>query len=107
MKSAKFQKYEMRASIIKAMAHPTRLLIIDELSNHERCVGEITDMVGADTSTVSKHLLVLKNAGLIEDDKRGQMVYYALSCTCIPKFISCIESVLKERAEKQMACAIG
>jgi ArsR family transcriptional regulator, arsenate/arsenite/antimonite-responsive transcriptional repressor len=105
MKSTMFQKYEARASIIKAMAHPSRLLIIDELSKHERCVGEITAVVGADTSTVSKHLLVLKNAGLVDDEKRGQMVYYTLTCSCIPKFISCIESVLKERAEKQMACA--
>jgi ArsR family transcriptional regulator, arsenate/arsenite/antimonite-responsive transcriptional repressor len=105
MKSTKFQKYEARASVIKAMAHPTRLLIIDELSENERCVGEITAMVGADTSTVSKHLLVLKNAGLIEDEKRGQMVYYSLRCSCIPKFISCIESVVKESAQKHMACA--
>jgi ArsR family transcriptional regulator len=107
MKTARFQKYEVRASIIKAMAHPTRLLIIDELAKHERCVGELTDMVGADTSTVSKHLLVLKNAGLIGDEKRGKMVFYTLSCSCIPKFISCIESVVKERAEKHMVCVIG
>jgi ArsR family transcriptional regulator, arsenate/arsenite/antimonite-responsive transcriptional repressor len=107
MKSATMQKYEARADIIKAMAHPTRLLIIDELGKRERCVGDLTEMVGVDTSTVSKHLLLLKNAGLIEDEKRGQMVYYSLKCSCIPKFISCIESVLKERAEKQMACAIA
>jgi ArsR family transcriptional regulator, arsenate/arsenite/antimonite-responsive transcriptional repressor len=88
------------------MAHPTRLLIIDELSKHERCVGELTNMVGADTSTVSKHLLVLKNAGLIGAEKRNKMVYYTLKCSCIPKFISCIESVLKERTEKQIACTV-
>jgi ArsR family transcriptional regulator, arsenate/arsenite/antimonite-responsive transcriptional repressor len=107
MKNAKFQKYEMRASIIKAMAHPTRLLIIDELSKRERCVGEITNMVGADTSTVSKHLLVLKNAGLITDEKRSKMVYYSLSCSCIPRFISCIESVIKEREQNQIFCTIN
>jgi ArsR family transcriptional regulator len=107
MKSTKFQNYEARASVIKAMAHPTRLLIIDELSKHERCVGEITAMVGADTSTVSKHLLVLKNAGLIEDEKRGQMVYYTLTCSCITKFFSCIETVLQDRAKKHMACTIN
>jgi ArsR family transcriptional regulator len=107
MKSMLLQKYEARAEVIKAMAHPTRLLIIEELEKNERCVGELTDMVGADTSTVSKHLLVLKNAGLIEDEKRGQMVYYSLKCSCIPNFLSCLESVLKERVEKQMACVTG
>ena len=107
MKSANRQNYEARAEIIKAMAHPTRLLIIEELEKNERCVGELTDMVGADTSTVSKHLLVLKNAGLIEDEKRGQMVYYSLKCSCIPRFLSCLESVLKERVKNQMACVTG
>ena len=107
MKRTIFKKYEARASVLKAMAHPTRLLIIDELSKQEHCVGELTEMVGADKSTVSKHLLVLKNAGLIEDEKRGQMVYYTLTCSCITKFFSCIETVLQDRAKKNMACAIS
>ena len=51
--------YEAQATIIKAMAHPTRLMIIEELSKQEHCVCELTEMVGADTSTVSKHLSVL------------------------------------------------
>jgi len=55
-------KYEARAAIMKAMGHPTRLFIVDELSHNERCVCELTDMVGADVSTVSKHLSVLKNS---------------------------------------------
>ena len=64
-------KYEARAQIMKAMAHPSRLFIIDELSKGERCVCELTELIGADTSTVSKHLSLLKNAGLVETDKRG------------------------------------
>ena len=95
-----FVKYEARATIIKAMAHPSRLLIIDALAKREHCVCEFTDMIGADTSTVSKHLTVLKHAGIIEDDKRGQMVFYKLTCPCILKFLSCIESVVKDRAKK-------
>ncbi|MFP4164621.1 MAG: ArsR/SmtB family transcription factor [Chitinispirillaceae bacterium] len=95
-------KYEARAAIIKAMAHPSRLLIIDELSRGERCVCELTQMVGADTSTVSKHLSVLKNAGIVEDEKRGLSVYYTLKTPCILNFIGCIESVVHERARKQL-----
>jgi ArsR family transcriptional regulator len=107
MGQAMVRKYQARASVIKAMAHPTRLLVIDELSKQERCVGEITAMVGADISTISKHLLVLKNAGLIEDHKRGQMVFYKLTCPCITRFFSCIETVLQDRAKKHMACAMA
>ena len=74
MKSGKTQ-HEARAKIIKAMAHPSRLFIIEELSKHECCVNELTEMIGADTSTVSKHLSVLKNAGLVTDEKRGKFYF--------------------------------
>jgi len=77
------------------MAHPTRLYIVDQLAKGERCVCELTEMVGADTSTVSKHLTILKNAGIIADDKRGLMVFYRLKVPCVLNFFSCIEGVLK------------
>lgn len=68
-----------RARIIRALAHPSRLLILDELlSNGERCVCELTRLVGADISTVSRHLAVLRTAGLLVDEKRGLKVYYRL-----------------------------
>jgi ArsR family transcriptional regulator len=93
--------FEARAEIVKAMAHPTRLFVVDVLSRGEKCVCELTDMVGADMSTVSKHLAVLKNAGLIRDSKRGQQVYYSLKCPCILNFFKCVETVLKVNAREQ------
>ncbi|MEA1981892.1 MAG: metalloregulator ArsR/SmtB family transcription factor [candidate division Zixibacteria bacterium] len=87
-------KYQARAEIIKAMAHPTRLLFIDELSKGERCVCELRDMIGADMSTVSKHLSVLKNAGIVESDKRGLQVFYSLKVPCILNFFGCVEDVM-------------
>ena len=95
-------KYELRARIIKAMAHPTRLYIVDALSRKERCVCELTDMVGADISTVSKHLSILKNAGIITDEKRGAMVYYSLRVPCVLNFFSCVESVIKSNMKEQL-----
>lgn len=96
-------KYEARAAIMKAMAHPTRLFIVDELSRNERCVCELTDMVGVDVSTVSKHLSVLKAAGIVDDEKRGLQVWYSLKMPCVLKFFGCIESVLESNVRKQMA----
>lgn len=96
-------KFEMRAAVIKAMAHPTRLFIVDELSRQEHCVCELTEMIGADTSTVSKHLTVLKNAGIIKDEKRGTMVYYQLRCRCVLTFIECVEQVIQQNAREHMA----
>ena len=88
-------KLTARARIIKAMAHPSRLFIVEQLADKERTVGDLTGMIGADMSTVSKHLSVLKNIGIVEDDKRGAQVYYRLTCPCILKFLACAEAVIK------------
>jgi len=96
-------RLEARAEIIKAMAHPTRLFIIEELTRNERCVNELTEKIGADVSTVSKHLSVLKTAGIVRDEKRGAQVYYSLKVPCILNFFGCVESVLKTSAEERSA----
>lgn len=88
------RQFEERANVVKAMAHPSRLMMIDELSRGERCVCDLRDLVGADISTVSKHLAVLKKVGIVEDEKRGKNVYYRLRVPCVLNFFHCIESVL-------------
>lgn len=101
-------KYEARARIIKAMAHPTRLFLVDELAKHgQRCVCELTELVGADMSTVSKHLAVLKNAGIVDDDKRGLQVYYRLRVQCVLSFFECVESVMKCNVRNQRRLLAG
>ena len=97
--------YEARARIIKAMSHPTRLFMVDELSRGERCVCELTEMVGDDISTISKHLSILKSAGIVADEKRGTQVFYSLRVPCVLNFFSCVESVLKRNAKEQAALA--
>ena len=94
-------RYEAKARIIKAISHPTRLFIVDELSKGEHCVCELTEMVGDDISTVSKHLSVLKNAGIVSDEKRGTQVFYSLQVPCVVNFFSCVESVLKTKGKEQ------
>jgi ArsR family transcriptional regulator len=89
-----------KAKILKAMAHPSRLLIVDELAKKERCVCDLTEMVGADMSTVSKHLAVLKHAGIVEDEKRGAMVYYRLRAKCLQSLFACVDSVLQSKAQE-------
>jgi len=96
-------RFAARAKVMKAMAHPTRLFIVDELSRGERCVCELTEMIGADTSTVSKHLALLRAVGIVQDEKRGSQVFYTLRLSCVLNFLGCVESVLKENAENQLA----
>jgi DNA-binding transcriptional ArsR family regulator len=88
-------EYKAKARIIKALAHPTRLFIVDELSRGERCVCELTDMIGVEMPTVSRHLSQLRSAGLLEDEKRGAQVFYRLRVACVLNFFKCIEAVQK------------
>jgi ArsR family transcriptional regulator len=93
--------YEFRAAIAKALAHPSRLLILDTLQQEERCVCELTELVGADQSTVSKHLAILKSAGLVAHRKEASMSYYRLTCPCLDAFFGCMESVMKQNIKAQ------
>ena len=88
------EHYETRATILKALAHPSRLMIVDELSRGERCVCDLTELVGHDMSTVSKHLNLLKKSGLVEDEKRGKQVYYRLKVPCVLNFFHCVDAVI-------------
>jgi len=106
MKKKQNHYYELRANVAKAMGHPSRLMILDALQEKEMCVCELTELVGADQSTVSKHLSILKQVGLVEDRKEGAMIFYRPRVTCLEGFWQCIESVLKENLKAQSA-AIG
>jgi DNA-binding transcriptional ArsR family regulator len=101
MKVKDLDHYEARARVAKAMAHPSRLLILDALSQEEVCVCDLTDLVGSDQSTVSKHLSVLRGAGLVDLRKEGTMAFYRLKAPCLEGFWRCIETVLSRNLEEQ------
>ena len=107
MNATRKAQYLARARIIKALAHPSRLMIVDELAAQPRCVSDLRKAVGADLSTVSKHLSVLKHAGIVQDDKRGLQVFYHLRCPCVVSFFTCAESVLKTTARDHLKALKG
>ncbi len=83
-----------RAGVLKALAHPTRLWLVEQLEHQERCVCELTDGVDADISTVSKHLSQLKKAGIVTSRREGKQIYYRLETPCLLSMLSCIETAL-------------
>jgi ArsR family transcriptional regulator len=95
------QQYEARARIAKALAHPTRLLLLDALLERPLCVSEMTEMAGADQSTISKHLAILKDAGFLAVEKKRAMSIYSILCPCLDQFFDCIETVLKQNVRTQ------
>jgi ArsR family transcriptional regulator len=92
--------FKAQAQIFKALAHPGRLLMLDELSRGERCVCELAQLVGSEMPTVSRHLSLLKSAGIVDDEKRGAQVFYRLVTPCVMNFFQCVASV-RERSKKQ------
>jgi len=86
-----------RATVIKALAHPSRLAIAEALEAGERCVCDLTALIGADMSTVSKHLTVMRDAGLLDAEKRGLKVFYRLRCACLMSFLDCVDDLVPEK----------
>jgi ArsR family transcriptional regulator len=89
---------------MKAMAHPVRLTVIEFLKNRESSFSEIFDLFQLDKSTVSKHLLVLKEAGIVSSRKHGSDMIYKLDVPCVTDFFSCVTAVIKSNVKKQQKC---
>lgn len=89
--------YKQQARLLKALANETRLRIIDRLNKGECHVGELVRLIGADQSTVSKHLAVLRGIGVVDDERRGNTVFYRLLTPCVVNFFSCATEVIRER----------
>jgi DNA-binding transcriptional ArsR family regulator len=100
--SKDYKLAELKAEVLKAMAHPTRLYMLEVLAKGERCVCELNELVEADHSTISKHLAILKQSGLVSDRKDGLKVYYKLEAPCVLGFMQCITNVISSRARKRL-----
>jgi DNA-binding transcriptional ArsR family regulator len=91
--------YERQAEVLKALAHPLRIAILDFLKDGEQCVCDIAKFVGSERSNVSKHLSVLVSCGVLECRKEGLKVIYSLKAKCIMDFFKCITACVKQRAK--------
>ena len=85
-----------QVTLLKAMGHPSRLWILQTLRKGERCVGDLQAGLEQDISTVSRHLLVLRNAGLVRIEKRGLYVYYQLRCSSLDPFFHALSELHAE-----------
>ncbi|MCL1048637.1 metalloregulator ArsR/SmtB family transcription factor [Shewanella abyssi] len=103
MTAQELLRLNARAAVLKAMAHPTRLWLLEQLQQQEHCVCGLTDGVNADISTVSKHLSVLKQAGIVSSRRDGKQIFYRLETPCLLKMFACVEAVLEKNAKAQAA----
>ncbi len=94
MNSQQRKRCEAQARVIKALAHPTRVFLVEKLASGPCCVCELAEAADGDLSTISKHLSVLKAAGILLDERRGTQVFYSLRVPCILNFFQCVGAVL-------------
>lgn len=92
--------YERKAEIIKAVAHPLRVAVVDFLKDGEKCVCDIADHLGSERSNVSRHLAVMLKAGVLRCRKEGLMVFYGLRTPCILNFLNCATQALKHNVNE-------
>ena len=90
--------FRQQARLLRALANESRLMIVDRLNHGECSVGELTEMIGSDVSTVSKHLALLRAHGIVTDRREGNVVYYRLLTPCVCNFFACATQVLKEKS---------
>jgi ArsR family transcriptional regulator len=90
----------LKADIVKALAHPARIAIVETLASGEQCVCSVAAMVGMEISTASRHLSVLRNAGVLEARKEGLKVFYRVRVPCVVHFLDCIEAVVHANLER-------
>ena len=89
--------------IFKALGNPGRLTLVRTLMDGERCVCDLVHAVGLGWSTTSKHLDILREAGVVSSDKRGQKIFYRLELGCVSHFIDCLDKARLGRPSKRSA----
>lgn len=99
MKISILKSYSREAQVFKVLSHPTRLFIVHELGKKDTCVCKLTEMVGDDISTISKHLSVLRNAGVVDSIRKGNQVIYRLKLRCALKLAACADFSKKRNSK--------
>ena len=97
------QTYEYQARVIKALAHPVRLRILDILHQEEECVCHLTAVLDTQQPYVSKQLAILREAGLVSDRRDGLIVYYRLQSERVMEVVAALRAVSAASSEVGIA----
>lgn len=89
--------HELHAKICAGLADPNRILILYALSDSPRHVNELAELIEAPQPTVSRHLAVLRDRGLVESVREGQSVTYSLADRRIIEALDLMRGVLADR----------
>jgi len=91
---------ERKANILKALAHPVRIGVFEALAEGEKTVGELVEMLGEKDANGSRHLAVMRAAGLVSTRKEGLNVFYSIKLPCLVSMLSCLDDGVCEIADE-------
>ena len=100
MEKRNIEIFELKADLCKTFADPKRLIIIDELRNREKTVGELTKSLATSQAVVSRHLAILRDKGVVQPRRSGNNVYYSLTDSKIVQACDLVHQILLDRIEK-------
>ena len=90
--------------VFKALGNPSRLTLVRTLLEGERCVCDLVSVVGLGWSTTSRHLDILREAGVVSSDKRGQKIFYRLELACVAGFVRCLDGACAGKPTQRVVC---
>jgi len=91
-----------KAKVFKALGHPVRMLIVEALCEKKHCVQELVALSGFGFPSISKHLSLLKEAGIIVAERRGQQIFYSVRLPCVGKAMECARSIVSLNFEAEL-----
>ena len=95
------EEFEVRARVMKALASPVRLQIVDELSRGERCMCELLPLFNISKSTLSRHIAALRQVGIIAERREGARSFLKLQTPCIMQIFDCAMAVIRAEAKEK------
>ena len=87
---------KLQADVFRALANPYRVWMVEKLSLGELCVCEFYEALELNYSTISRHLSVLKKAGIVDSRKSGKQVFYKLQAHCVLGFLGCLNNFIQK-----------
>lgn len=95
--------YKIKADFLKALAHPVRLQIVEFLKNGEKNVGSIIKALRVQQSSLSRHLTILREAGILKSRQQGTVIYYDIENHDIYHVLRPIAEMLRKKLKKTEA----
>ena len=95
--------YKIKADFLKALSHPLRLQAIEFLKNGEKNVGAIIKALGIPQSSLSRHLSILREAGVLKSRQQGTVIYYDIENHDIFHVLRPIAEMLRKKLKKTEA----